>query len=68
MIRRLWENVRSLFSRERDGGETDDSRFVSSPLDMSVRSSHGGPDEDINRELHRVANRAREMEEQRRDG
>jgi hypothetical protein len=67
MIRRLWENVRSLFSRERGEGETDENRFVPSPLDRSVRSSHGGPDAEIERELHSVSERAREIDEQRRD-
>jgi hypothetical protein len=67
MIRRLWENVRSLFSRERGESETADDRFVPSPLDRSVRSSHGGPDAEIERELHRVSERAREIDEKRRD-
>jgi hypothetical protein len=67
MIRWLWENVRSLFRRERGESETDENRFVPSPLDRSVRSSHGGSDAEIERELHSVSERAREIDEQRRD-
>lgn len=66
MIRRLCERVCSLFSQEPKDSGTGDNRFVPSPLDMSVRSSHGGPDVEIERELHRISEQARDIEEQQR--
>lgn len=70
MARSLWKVLLSLFSRS-DGDsediERDDSRFVPSPLDLSVRSSHGGSDVEIERELNNINEQAREIEENRRE-
>ena len=70
MARSLWKAFLSLFSRS-DGNsedtEEDDSRFVPSPLDLSVRSSHGGSDVEIERELNNINEQAREIEENRRE-
>ncbi|MEF8840869.1 MAG: hypothetical protein V5A62_04495 [Haloarculaceae archaeon] len=46
-----------------ESGERD-SRFVPSPLDRSVRYAHGGNDE-LDREIADVTDRAREFEERR---
>jgi hypothetical protein len=55
---------------DRDGraesDERDDSRFVPSPLDRSVRRAHGSGDEEVDRELGRVDGQARELEEANR--
>jgi hypothetical protein len=70
MAQTLWDVFISLFSRGSDGGEeTDDgdNRFVPSPLDLSIRFSHGGSDVEIDRELNKINKQARELESQRRD-
>ncbi len=70
MARSLWEVFLSLFSRsdgDCDDTDEDESRFVPSPLDLSVRSSHGGSDVEIERELHSINELAREIEENRPD-
>lgn len=67
MMRNLRKIFLSLFSRS-DGNrdtEEDDSRFVPSSLDLSVRSSHGGSDDEIERELNSITEQAREIEENR---
>jgi hypothetical protein len=70
MARTLWEVFISLFGRS-NGDEEDpddgDNRFVPSPLDLSVRFSHGGSDAEIDRELNNINERARELEARRRD-
>ena len=68
MMRNLWKIFLSLFIRsDEDGEETeeDDSRFVPSPLDRSVRSSHGGSDDEIERELNSINKLAGENKETR---
>lgn len=70
MARSLWKAFLSLFSRsdgDSEDTEEDDSRFVPSPLDLSVRSSHGGSDVEIERELNNINEQAREIEENRRE-
>jgi len=66
MMRKLWKIFLSMFSgSDGDSEDTkeDDSRFVPSPLDLSVRSSHGGSDDEIERELNSINEQAREIEE-----
>lgn len=71
MARSIWEVFLALFGR---GKTTDDDpdeegdagRFVPSPLDLSVRIGHGGSDGQQARELSKVSERARELEDQRR--
>lgn len=63
MIHGIWELFLSLLGREtanRDSEERD--RFVPSPLDLSVRVSHGGPDDEIERELSRISETAKELD------
>lgn len=70
MARTLWEVFQSLFTRNSEQAEEDNqeqSTFIPSPLDLSVRSSHGGPDEEIERELHRITEQARELADEQRD-
>lgn len=70
MARTLWEVFLSVFTRDdrdTEATEEDDDRFVPSPLDLSVRSSHGGPDAEIERELGKINEQAREIEENRRE-
>ena len=47
--------------------ETEESSFVPSQMDVSVREGHGGHDGEVQRELSDISQRARELEEQRRD-
>lgn len=68
MMRNLGKIFLSLFSRsdgDSEDTEEDDSRFVPSPLDLPVRSSHGGSDDEIERELNSITEQAREIEENR---
>ena len=71
MFRRIlaWLGRRpgAVLSGERDTEEEEeeeerDARFVPSPLDRSVRDAHGGND-DLERELAAIADRAKEIEE-----
>ena len=65
MGRSLWESFLSLFGREHeeDGSDTGDDGSVPSPLDLSVRFAHGGPDNEVERELVEVEEQARQLEE-----
>lgn len=65
-MRSLREVFRSLLARRTEEGDQDSDSFAPSPLDLSVRYSHGGPDDEIDRELHKIDERARELEEQQR--
>lgn len=70
MARTLWEVFNSLFKRNSKGAEEDENEegtFIPSPLDLSVRVSHGGSDEEIERELHKIHEQARELEDEQRD-
>ncbi|WP_312912355.1 hypothetical protein [Natronosalvus caseinilyticus] len=49
-----------------DNDGNDESRFVLSPLDRSVRAAHGG-DPGTDRKLAALEERARELEDQRRE-
>lgn len=70
MARSLYEVFLSRFlrsngeSEERDG---DSDRFAPSPLDLSVRSAHGGSDEAVDRALTDINEQAETIERQRRD-
>ena len=67
-LKRLVARLRRSDAEARTGAEADDgSRFVPSPLDRSVRKGHGGGDDEAARELTRVDERARRLEEGRRD-
>lgn len=63
MARSLWEVFISLFRRNNEDVEQEDDRFVPSPLDLSVRFAHGGPDNEIEREFHKIDEQTRELEE-----
>ena len=66
----LWEVFLSKFERNTEGEEEEDEEgdgFVPSPLDLSVRYAHGMPDAEIERELHRINEQAREIEDEERD-
>lgn len=70
MSRTLWEVFISLLRRnnERDeDGEKDGENFVPSPLDLSVRASHGGSDTEIERELNDIDEQAQKLQDNRRD-
>ena len=68
MARSLWESFLSLFDRGHGDDEADDEDggFVPSPLDLSVRFAHGGPDTEVERELVEVEEQARQLEENQR--
>lgn len=63
MLRRL---LARLLGREADD-EREGSRFVPSPLDRSVRESHGSGAEESARELARTEAAARQLEEADRE-
>ncbi|QCJ47031.1 hypothetical protein [Haloprofundus sp. MHR1] len=67
MARSLWEVFLALVGRgDDDSGEDEDPRFVPSPLDLSVRTAHGGRDDEVVRELSKIDERAREIEDRHR--
>ena len=67
MIHGIWELFLDLFGRrEDDEDEGSSDRFVPSPLDLSVRVGHGGRDDEVARELSKIDEKARELEERRR--
>lgn len=64
----IWELYRTLVRwRRAPDGERDDEEasrgFVPSPLDLSVRIGHGGPDDDVVRELSEIEEQARDAEQ-----
>lgn len=68
----IWEMFQALFrwgesADENPREEADSSRFVPSPLDLSVRLAHGGSDDTVVRELSKVDEQARELENTQRD-
>ncbi|WP_138005402.1 hypothetical protein [Halalkalirubrum salinum] len=70
MSRTLWEVFISLFKRNKkrdEDREKDGGNFVPSPLDLSVRASHGGSDTEIERELNEIDEQAQKSQDKRRD-
>lgn len=68
MLRGLWAVFVSRFRRTSADDEAgDESRFVPSPLDLSVRVAHGGRDDEVERELSKIEEQARAIEEHERD-
>lgn len=67
MIRSLWEIFRSLVARNTEEGDEESDGFIPSPLDLSVRYSHGSPDAEVERELYKIDKQARELEEKERE-
>lgn len=64
----LWEVFLAFFRDRTETTEDDEeSRFVPSPLDLSVRVGHGGSDDQGVRELSKIQERARELEESQHD-
>lgn len=68
----IWEVFQTLFrwggsTDEDPSEEADEGRFVPSPLDLSVRVAHGGSDDTVVRELSKVDEQARELENTHRD-
>lgn len=64
MARGLWDVFVSLFRRSSaDTDEDGDSRFVPSPLDLSIRVAHGGRDDEVERELSKIDEQARAMDD-----
>jgi hypothetical protein len=70
MARSLYEVFLSLFRKsDGDGSDAgnDDDQFLPSPLDLSVRFSHGGHDTEADRELNEISKQAEKLERTRRD-
>ena len=74
----LWRRFRRRFVDDADTDadsdidentdtDSDESRFVPSPLDMSVRHAHGSTEAAVDRELQRIQQQAEEIERRRRD-
>ncbi|WP_253737709.1 hypothetical protein [Halohasta salina] len=60
--------LQRFLRRFTDDEESDDDRgFSPSPLDMSVRESHGSNEAAVDRELTRIQQQADEIEQRRRD-
>lgn len=67
MIHGIWELFLSLLRREEENEEGEGrSRFVPSPLDLSIRVGHGGRDDEVQRELSKIDEKARELEASQR--
>lgn len=67
MLMSIWEMFLNLFRRTVENGEEEErSRFVPSPLDLSVRVAHGGGEDEIERELTNISEQATQLEENRR--
>lgn len=67
----IWEMFQTLFrwgkkTDEDPKEEEDEGRFVPSPLDLSVRIAHGGSDDNVERELSKIDEQARDLEESQR--
>ena len=67
MARSLWDVFLSIIDRNTEDGDEEEDGFVPSPLDLSVRYSHGGPDDEIEREFQRITEQVLELEEGQRD-
>lgn len=67
MIHSIWEAFVARFRRnvESDEGE-EKSRFVPSPLDLSIREAHGGKDIEVERELSKISDQAAQIEDKER--
>ena len=68
----IWEVFQTLFrwderTDEEPSEEADESRFIPSPLDLSVRVAHGGSDDTVVRELSKIDEQARELEKTQQD-
>lgn len=63
----LWEVFSSIFRRNVEQEDEESDGFVPSPLDLSVRYSHGGSDHEIDRERTKIEEQAREVEEKQRE-
>lgn len=60
----IWELFVALFRRTTEDEEAEErSRFVPSPLDLSVRVTHGGQDDEIERELSKIGEQAKNLED-----
>lgn len=64
-LRRLAKRVG--LTSEDGGDESEDSRFIPSRLDFSVRSSHGGGNAEGARELDSINETAQKLDKERRD-
>lgn len=63
----IWELFVALFRRTTEDEEEEErSRFVPSPLDLSVRVAHGGQDGETERELSKISEQAENLEENQR--
>jgi len=68
----IWEVFQTLIrwnaeSEAESSDEADEDGFVPSPLDLSVRTAHGGADDTAVRELSRIEEQAKELEQTRHD-
>jgi hypothetical protein len=68
----IWEVFQTLFrwgerTEAEPSEEAAESRFVPSPLDLSIRVAHGGSDDTVVRELSKVDRQAQALEQTQRD-
>lgn len=67
MIRGIWEAFVARLSRNVETQEDEEeSRFVPSPLDLSIREAHGGQDVEVERELSKINEQAEQIEQSER--
>jgi hypothetical protein len=72
MARSVWEAFLAIFDASDDAdvepsADDDDSRFVPSPLDLSVRIAHGSSDGEQARALADINEQAAELEDEYHD-
>lgn len=67
MLRALLARFRARFGERDDGGEDEETWFLPSRLDASVLFAHGLGRGGAERELDEIEERARDLEEHRRD-
>ena len=66
MLRVVLQWLTRRFGSDEDDDGTEDTRFIPSELDVSVRYAHGGSDTEVKRELAKIEDEARRLEEQQR--
>lgn len=67
MIRSIWEAFVARLGRDVESDtEQEESQFMPSPLDLSIREAHGGHDVEVERELSKINEQASQIEENER--
>ena len=62
----LLKRFRRRFGGEKPDGDSDDNRFVPSPLELSVRYAHGSGEREADREIRRIQEQAEQFDDRHR--